>query len=303
MTEKIQHALQQTASVLLEKEDVIQKVWMAILADGHILLEDIPGVGKTTLASSISQICQLAYNRIQCTPDLLPSDITGFTMYDRQKNEFIYKEGAVFANLLLVDEINRTSSRTQSALLEAMQEHQVTVDSVTYSLPKPFTVIATQNPIGSVGTQPLPLAQLDRFMLKLSIGYPTRSAQIKMLENISLIREKQEPVLNAEQLQKMQQEVSERFIAPEIYRYITDLVEQTRTYEGVVQGLSPRAAIDLLKLAKAGAYLEGRDYVTPEHVQQIWLEAASHRLLVKQGFDVTKILQAIVEIVPFDKEW
>lgn len=274
--------LQEVKKVINGKDDVITKVWLTILAEGHVLLEDQPGVGKTTLAKTFSRVLSLETNRIQFTPDVVASDVTGFTMFDKQSNRFVFKEGAVMCNLLLGDEINRTSSRTQAALLEAMQEKHVTVDGQTYALPKPFHVIATQNPFGSFGTQPLPLAQLDRFMTKLSIGYPSTGDQVALLKNRQLTDPLQsvEQVLTKEQLIHLQQQVEELYIADEILYYVTALTEATRNHPNIMQGISPRGALAICKMAKAHAFVQDRTYVIPADVAAVWLETVSHRIVL-----------------------
>ena len=274
--------LNEMKKVINGKDDVIQNVWMTFLAGGHVLLEDLPGVGKTTLAKAFSRVVGLESNRIQFTPDVVASDVIGFTMFDKEKNEFVFKEGAVMCNLLLGDEINLTSSRTQAALLEAMQEKQVTVDGVTYPLPAPFHVMATQNPYGTIGTQPLPSAQIDRFMTKLSVGYPDFEDQVEMLKN----RQQADPLSTLEQiitkdeLLALQQHVHHVFIHDEILRYVTALTEKTRNHPSIHQGISPRGALALCQMAKAHAFLQNRDYVIPEDVHAVWLPTSRHRILM-----------------------
>ncbi|PID13878.1 AAA family ATPase [Sporosarcina sp. P34] len=276
------HVLNEMKKVMNGKDDVIQNVWMTFLAGGHVLLEDLPGVGKTTLAKAFSRVVGLDSNRIQFTPDVVASDVIGFTMFDKEKNEFVFKEGAVMCNLLLGDEINRTSSRTQAALLEAMQEKQVTVDGVTYPLPAPFHVIATQNPYGTIGTQPLPTAQLDRFMTKLSVGYPDFEDQVAMLRN----RQQADPlssltqIITKNELLALQHQVQNLFIDDEILRYVTALTEKTRNHSSIHQGISPRGALALCQMAKAHAFLQQRDYVIPEDVQAVWLPTSRHRIVM-----------------------
>ncbi|PID21346.1 AAA family ATPase [Sporosarcina sp. P3] len=295
--------LNEMKKVINGKDDVIQKVWMTFLAGGHVLLEDLPGVGKTTLAKAFSRVVGLDSNRIQFTPDVVASDVIGFTMFDKEKNEFIFKEGAVMCNLLLGDEINRTSSRTQAALLEAMQEKQVTVDGVTYPLPAPFHVIATQNPYGTIGTQPLPSAQIDRFMTKLSVGYPDFENQVDMLKN----RQQTDPisslnqVITKNELLALQHQVQTLFIHEEILRYVTALTEKTRNHPSIHQGISPRGALALCQMAKAHAFLQQRDYVIPEDVHAVWLPTSRHRIVMssisgeenEQDTLLEKLLQSV----------
>lgn len=282
MNQKILEIERETGRVIVGKEQVIRKVLMAILAGGHILLEDIPGVGKTTLALAFSKIMGLDFQRMQFTPDVVPSDITGFTMYDREKNCFEYRPGAVMCNFFLADEINRTSSKTQAALLEVMQEGRVTVDGKTHSLPQPFVVMATQNPIGTAGTQNLPEAQLDRFMIRLSMGYPGFEAQVDILKD----REREDPlakvehVVSAKEVLQMKQEVKGVYVDDKIYRYITTLVEATRSHTYIRLGISPRGALALCSMAKASAYVAGRDYVVPEDVEAHLKDVCGHRLIL-----------------------
>ena len=304
MANKSQYVIDEVKKVIIGKDDVVQKIYMAMLAQGHILLEDIPGVGKTTVALAFSKAMGLDFKRIQFTPDVVASDVIGFTIYNKEKEEFSYKEGAVMCNLLLGDEINRTSSRTQAALLEAMEEGNVTVDGVTYSIPKPFNVIATQNPIGSAGTQVLPQAQLDRFMMKLSIGYPDFKSQVEILRD----RQEQQPlekvenVITKDELLKMQQETNEVHISDAILEYITHLTESTRRHPLILQGLSPRGALAICKVAKAKAYISNRGYVIPEDVIDVFKDTSAHRIILEHKSRISAntietILQQIIEEV------
>lgn len=268
--------------VIVGKDEDIEGVLMTILAGGHVLLEDVPGVGKTTLALAFSKVMGLAYKRVQFTPDTMAGDIVGFSVYNKKTESFDYKPGAVFCNLFLGDEINRTSPKTQAALLEVMEEGQVTVDGTTYKVPKPFTCIATQNPLGSAGTQNLPESQLDRFMVKLSMGYPTVEDQI------NIIKQRQtddpldtvNPVLTAEKVESMKIEVQNVFVHDEVIKYAATLCENTRTAADVSQGVSPRAVIALIKLSKARAFINGRDFVTPEDVRMTFIPVCSHRIVL-----------------------
>ena len=271
---------------MIGKQAVIEKVLMALLADGHILLDDIPGVGKTTLALALSRALGLQYNRIQFTPDVLPSDIVGFSVYNKETGGFEYKSGVVTnTNLLLGDEINRTSSKTQSALLEAMEERQVTVDGSTYPLQTPFTVIATQNNVGTAGTQTLPYAQMDRFLVRLSIGYPDYEAQMTILrdrqnaEPLSAVRK----VVTRDEVVQMQREVRAVTAKDVVLDYITRLTMASREHPMLELGISPRGALFLDRMAKAHAYLDGRDYVTGEDVQAIFCDVCAHRVILSQG--------------------
>ena len=278
--------VQEIQKVIVGKEEVIQKVLMAILAKGHLLLEDIPGVGKTTLALAISKTLGLDYKRIQFTPDVIPSDVVGYTVYDKKTGEFVYKPGAVMCNLLLADEINRTSSKTQAALLEVMEEGNVTVDGHTYQVPKPFVVISTQNPFGSAGTQLLPQSQLDRFMVKLEMGYPDFESQVNILKD----RQETQPldtiraVIGRADLEEMQMEVSRVKVKDEILRYITRLAEATRNHDYIQLGVSPRGAYAVNNMAKASAYMAGRGDLTPGGVSFIHIvRPASDRMWILWG--------------------
>lgn len=282
MRNKILKVKEEISKVITGKEGVIEKVFAAILAEGHILLEDMPGVGKTTLALAFSKAMNLSFNRIQFTPDVVPSDITGFSMYDQATGSFKYVEGGAMCNFLLADEINRTSSKTQSALLEVMSEGKVTVDGKAHHMPKPFVVIATQNPLGTAGTQMLPEAQLDRFMIQLSMGYPDFQSQVEIL----MKRHSENPmnnvesVLNKEELAQMIEEVKGVYVDRKIYVYITALVEATRNNPYIKLGVSPRGALALAQMSKAQGYLDGFDYVTPEHVEKVFIDVTRHRIVL-----------------------
>ena len=277
--------MQEMRKVIAGKDDVIRKILAAILADGHILLDDVPGVGKTTLAVALGRVLGLTFRRIQFTPDVMPSDIVGFTLYDRASGSFVYRPGIVnHANLLLGDEINRTSSKTQSALLEAMEERQVTVDGETYPLERPFLVIATQNNVGSAGTQMLPYAQMDRFLVRLSMGYPDHDAQMNLLRQ----RQNADPLAQLNNVAaktdvlRMQAEVQSVTAKDAILDYIARLTAASREHPLVEVGISPRGALFLDRMAKAHAYLMGRDYVVCEDVQEVFLDVCAHRLLLKR---------------------
>jgi len=279
LTDEIQAEINK---VIIGKEAAICKVLMAILAQGHVLLEDVPGTGKTTLANAFAKTLGLQNKRVQFTSDTLPSDIIGFSVFDKASNQLKYQSGAIMTNLLLADEINRTSSKTQSALLEAMEEQQVTIDGQTHPLPRPFVVLATQNPVGSAGTQMLPSAQLDRFLIKLSIGYPDREAQVALMRD----RHQGNPldrcraVTNAAALEKMIAEAMSVHVADSIYEYVSDLAEASRVNPYVVLGISPRGALAICRAAKANAYLFGRDYVIPDDVACVFGDVSSHRLIL-----------------------
>ena len=271
--------------VIIGKETVVEKVLMAMLADGHILLDDVPGVGKTTLAVAFARAIGLKYSRIQFTPDVLPSDIVGFSMYQQQTGEFHYMPGAVTnANLVLADEINRTSSKTQSALLEAMEERQVTVDGTVHPLPKPFLVIATENQVGAAGTQLLPHAQLDRFLVRLTIGYPDFESEVDILRG----RRTENPIdsvrqtITAADLLRLQQQTAAVTMKDSILEYITRLAAATRAHGWIQLGVSPRGALAVSKMARACAMVRGRDYVIPEDVQAVFTDVCAHRILLSQ---------------------
>lgn len=285
MQNKVCDILQEIQKVILGKKEVVEKVMMAILADGHILLDDVPGVGKTTLAVALGKALGLDYQRIQFTPDVLPSDIVGFSIYDKSTGIFRYMPGTVNrANLLLADEINRTSSKTQSALLEAMEERQVTVDGNVYPLPKPFLVIATENHVGAAGTQLLPHAQLDRFLVRLTIGYPDFETQMDIIRDRAVANPMDHvaQVADQEQILAMQKEAAAVTMKDEIVAYIARLAIASREHPMVELGISPRGAIAIGRMARACAYVRGRDYVVPEDVQAVFTAVCAHRLLLSQ---------------------
>lgn len=271
--------INEVKKVIHGKDDIIKMTLAAILAGGHVLLEDIPGVGKTTLATSFAKSLSMDYKRMQFTPDVLPSDLIGFNMYDKAKEEFRFHEGAVYTNLFLADEINRTSPKTQSALLEVMEEGKATVESVTRTLPKPFFVIATQNPFGSSGTQKLPESQLDRFLICLSIGYPDSYNAVMILKGDSSKNiENVNSIVNCNSLLEMQNEVENIHVDESLYDYIVALTEETRRADVFDLGLSPRGSIALLKMSKANAYINNRDYVTPDDVKAVFMAVSGHRV-------------------------
>ncbi len=289
------------ASVLEGKREAAELAVTALLAGGHLLIEDVPGVGKTTLALAIASAAGCTFGRIQFTPDTMPSDIIGVSIYNSEKKSFEYKSGPIMKNIILADEINRTPPKTQSALLEAMQEEQITVDGKSHSLPDPFFVVATQNPIEQYGTYPLPEAQLDRFMMRISIGYPNAASEAEMISRaISEDRPRRaEQVLDAQALVEMRRKTKCVSVCPEVIRYITDLIELTRDNEFLVLGASPRAAIATARAAQATAYLDGRDYVTPDDVRKIFKFVIAHRLIVStrtraEGHDAQWVIRRLM---------
>lgn len=302
-----QEAIQEIGKAIVGKKHIITQVMTAILANGHILIEDIPGVGKTTLALSFSRVLGLDYQRIQFTPDVMPADIAGFSMYKQGSDSFEYQEGAAITNLLLADEINRTSPKTQSALLEAMEEKKITVDGVTRELPDPYIVIATQNPLGSIGTHSLPESQLDRFMVKTSMGYPDRQSEITMLkqERVNIAVESLQELVQGEDLLEMRKAVEAVFIHDDLYTYVVDIANATRNSIKLELGLSPRGTIALMQMAKANAFLSGRDYLIPDDVKDVFLVTTNHRVLRSKEARMTNesvesILKGLLAAVPLD---
>lgn len=296
------HAIMdEVKKAVIGKDDCVKKVMAAILAGGHILIEDIPGVGKTTMALAFSKSMDLEQHRVQFTPDVLPADITGFSMYDKKNGQFYYEPGAVMCNLLLADEINRTSPKTQSALLEVMEEGTVTIDKVTRQVPSPFIVIATENPIGSSGTQMLPEAQLDRFLICITIGYPDMQQEIEIVKGNQSgnLTDQIQPMIHADQLNVIQKEVEEMYVHDVVYQYIGELVTETRNHPMVEMGMSPRGTIALAKMTKATAYLSGRNYCLPKDVQEVFESVARHRIQLnsKARINRVKVSDIIKEIL------
>ena len=303
-----QQILSQVRKAVVGKDEVLLWALATILAGGHILMEDIPGVGKTTMALAFSKALSLKQNRMQFNPDVLPSDITGYSVPDQQTGALTYRPGAVLCNLFLADELNRATSRTQSALLEAMEEGQVTVDGVSHRLPHPFIVIATQNPAGAAGTQLLPDSQIDRFMVRLSLGYPSPSDEIAMVRD----RQGQDPmkqiapVVTAEELTDLRKQVQNTFIGEEVTAYAVALIQATRTDDRLLRGSSPRATLALVAMAKAVAQLRGRAYVIPQDVQEAYLRTQTHRLemapgAIGQGMTPRQVLEDLLAKVPAPK--
>ena len=296
-----QAILSQVASVVVGKDETLMWTLAAILARGHVLLEDIPGVGKTTMALAFSKTLNLDYSRVQFTPDVLPSDITGYSVLNQADGRMIYQPGAVLCNLFLADELNRATSRTQSALLEAMEEGQVTVDGISHALPQPFVVIATQNPTGAAGTQLLPDSQMDRFMVRLSMGYPAPVDEIAMVLNrqggnpLHTLA----PVMTREHLMELQDLVEATHVSEAVVSYIVSLIAETRCHPEIRRGASPRATLAVVAMAKAAARLRGRDYVIPADVKEVFVRTLSHRMLLtaqaeSTGHTATSLLTMIL---------
>ncbi|MFR2775216.1 MAG: AAA family ATPase [Anaerostipes sp.] len=308
MCKKSEKAMREIRRMIIGKDQTIRQVMTAILAGGHILIEDIPGVGKTTLALAFSRVLGLDYQRIQFTPDVMPTDIAGFSVYQKETGRFEYRKGAAMTNLLLADEMNRTSPKTQSALLEAMEEGKITVDGETRELPKPYIVIATQNPLGSIGTHSLPESQLDRFMIRISLGYPDKESEVAMLKqgsvNVTIdeIREQ----ISVDELLAIRQEVEGIFVHDDILRYIVEIANRTRISKDLELGISPRGTIALLQMAKANAYLSNRSYMIPEDVKEVFLVTAGHRVIKSKEARIQKktreeILKGILRAIPLPK--
>ncbi len=291
--------LNQIKTVVVGKNKTLLWVFAAILAKGHILMEDIPGVGKTTMALAFSKTLGLQPNRVQFTPDVLPSDVTGYSILDQKTGELQYKPGAVLCNLFLADELNRATSRTQSALLEAMEEGQVTVDGISHRIPQPFVVIATQNPTGAAGTQPLPDSQADRFMIQLSMGYPSAEDEVAMVtarqgkDPLRIL----EPVISRNELIAMQNAVSDTYVSRELIQYVVSLIRATREHSKMERGASPRATLAVVSMAKSMARLRGRDYVIPKDVQEVFCLTVAHRLAWKPEVKEADIPEALVSIL------
>ncbi|MCM1134794.1 MAG: MoxR family ATPase [Clostridium sp.] len=298
IAKKLQENINQ---VFVGKEEVVENLLICFLAGGHVLLEDVPGVGKTTLALALSKSMSCSFGRIQFTPDTLPGDVTGLSVYNMKTGEFAYQPGAVMNQVLLADEINRTAPKTQASLLEAMAEGQVTVDGAVHQLPQPFLVIATQNPVEFLGTYPLPEAQMDRFMMRLSIGYPDRDQEIKMAHKFlqGQTVEKVEAVCQAEDILALREKVTGVTVKESVLGYAEDMTEATRAEERFVLGASPRAMLALVRASQAKAFLEGRDYVKPDDVKAVAMQVFAHRLALSseakiQKENVEKILKSLI---------
>lgn len=302
---RVNEMIQSMEQIIVGKREAIEYTMITLLAGGHLLLEDVPGVGKTTLAKTLARTIDCGFTRIQFTPDTLPSDITGLSIYNMQSGSFEFSKGAIMNHIILADEINRTSPKTQASLLEAMEEKQVTVDGVTYPLPKPFMVIATQNPIDYLGTYNLPEAQLDRFMMKISIGYPDNKDEKIMADRFlnHQFNQSIEPVVDGETVLQMQKEVENIKINQDLITYITKVVQETRKDSSIALGASPRATLALLRASQAQAYLEGRNYCIPDDIIKLILPVLSHRIILTpearlSQTKVEKVLKGIIAKIP-----
>lgn len=304
---KVWQAIDDIKKVIKGKDDSLNKLMCTLLAGGHILMEDIPGVGKTTLALAFSKALSLKQKRMQFTPDVLPSDVCGYHMYQKETGKFVYYPGAVMCNLFLADEINRTSPKTQSALLEVMEEGTVTIDAVKREVPQPFMVLATENPTGSSGTQLLPESQLDRFMVRMSLGYPSQEDEISMMKSKKEYSVDDIPSsLTVEDILQMKQEVEKVFIHDLIYQYTTDLVNATRKHQYLSLGVSPRGTLALIHMASAHAYLQERDYIIPADVAAVFVDVCAHRIILNTkakvgGLTAEGILEQILKLIPQPK--
>jgi MoxR-like ATPases len=309
VNDPVRKMLDQLGKAIVGKQQVIEKLLMCLLSEGHVLIEDYPGLGKTLIAKSFAKTLGLQFKRIQFTSDLLPADITGTFVFDRNESQFIFRKGPIFGNVILADEVNRAPPRTQSALLEAMQERQVTVEDVTYQLPRPFMVIATQNPIEYEGTYPLPEAQVDRFLAKISVGYPVAEEEFNIAKERNLRKADDvelEVVADASTILEMKAEVENVHVDDALINYMVEIVRKTRVHKDVEIGASPRGTLALLKLSKASAWLHGRDYVLPDDVKQIAVEALSHRIILKpeqmlRGGKSAAVINSIISELPVPK--
>jgi MoxR-like ATPase len=278
-------------NVIVGKRYAIELAVISMICNGHVLIEDVPGVGKTSLVSALAKSINASFRRIQFTPDVLPSDITGFSMYNQKNSEFEYRPGAIMSQIILADEINRTSPKTQASLLEVMEEYQVTVDGVTYKMPRPFMILATQNPVEYLGTYPLPEAQIDRFFMKISIGYPTNSEESYILSKFQFSNplDKLLPVAESSDIIALQEEIKNVHMDGTLANYIVDIVSQTRKHQDVILGSSPRGSLSLFRASQAWAYYNERDYVLPDDIKKMVIPVLSHRLMLKQETKLKKI--------------
>ena len=301
MNEVIKKIIDNIEKVIIGKRNVIEQLMVALLSEGHVLIEDVPGVGKTQVVGALAKSVDGIFNRIQFTPDIMPSDVVGFSMFDPETKEFTYKSGVVMCNFLLADEINRSSPKCQSSLLEIMEEFQVTVDGKIHDVPRPFMVLATENPVEHQGTYKLPEAQMDRFLLKISMGYPNKEEEKLILDRFESENplKKIEPIITIEELINMQEQVKEVSVVDNIKYYIVDLIQETRKNPKVLVGISPRGGISLLKAAKSLAYLRGRDYVIPDDIQEMAIPVLSHRIILKSNIGTTseKIIKEAIKNV------
>ncbi|WP_053984409.1 AAA family ATPase [Niameybacter massiliensis] len=305
MHHQISQIIDQIERVIVGKREILIQVMIGLLSEGHILIEDVPGVGKTQLVATLAKVLDGDFKRIQFTPEVTPSDITGFAMFNQKTMEFEYRAGVSMCNFLLADEINRASSRTQSSLLEIMEEGRVTVDGITYTLPKPFTVLATQNPIENYGTYHLPEAQMDRFFIKLSIGYPNKSSELQILNMYQDTNPLHtlSPVCSMETFLQLQDQVKEIYVDDSLKNYILDITHATRSHCLITLGVSPRGSISLLKAAKAKAFIDNRNYILPDDIQALAVPILAHRIIISQEaknqkLTPTKLIKMIVEQVP-----
>lgn len=300
MKDRIEQLTQNLGRTIVGKADAIRLVLVALLSGGHALLEDVPGVGKTLLAKSLARSIDGKFQRLQCTPDLLPTDITGTNIWNQRTGEFVFLPGPVFTNILLADEINRATPRTQSALLEVMEERQVTVDGVSRMVPNPFFVIATQNPVEYQGTFPLPEAQMDRFTLCLSLGYPTEAEELQMLQRLheGVTVDELKPCISLEEVQNLQHSCQQVKVETPLQQYILNLVRATREDEEITLGVSPRGAVSLQRATQALAFLEGRDYAIPDDVKFLTPHVLSHRLIPTGGRRAKTIVERLMRSVP-----
>ena len=305
VAEKVRQVADQIETVIIGKRDVVELALTAFLCGGHVLIEDIPGVGKTTLAKALARALGIVYKRVQFTPDLLPADITGTSIFNQKTTEFEFREGPIFANIVLADEINRATPRTQSSLLECMEERQVTADGITYELPRPFFVIATENDIESQGTYPLPEAQMDRFVMRLAIGYPDKADEARILARQTRVQplDAMEPVVSREEILDLQDEVRAVYVDESLRDYIVDIVSATRTHPQVQLGASPRGSLFLLHAAQASAALAGRTFVLPDDIKRLAVPILAHRMILRpdarlKARTAEAIIQEIVARVP-----
>ena len=304
MKETIDAILAETQKAVLGKEEVLKHILTAILSGGHILIDDIPGVGKTTIAVAFTHVLGLDYKRMQFTPDVLPSDITGFSMYDKSSGIFRYMPGSAMTNFFLADEINRASPKTQSALLEVMQEGKLSVDGKTYAVPQPFIVMATQNPFGSSGTQELPESQTDRFMIRITVGYPSKANEVEILKGARrTMADALQPVITPETLLALRQEAAAIHVEDSLYAYMVDIAEATRNHPDIALGISPRGTMALAAMTKSHALMEGRNYATPDDVLSVAPYTLSHRISLTgdarfAGKTADSVLAAILKTIP-----